>query len=289
MEMIVVILIAGIVGSMATYFIVRLMQGYDAQARRAELVDVAESALRRMQRDIRRALPNSIRIVNEGNGNGRVLELLQTLDGGRYRAKPPGGPMARLRFTAADTDFDVLGNLLCTTNPSVTGPCGSYTNHWLVVYNLGQAGADAYAGTDVITFGRTLTVTSNGAADGVSDHVNISGAGFQFAFESPGQRFFVVNTPVSYVCDSSTGTLTRYASYPLTANQTTIDTDAELGALPGVQSALVANKISAPCTMTYQAGTSLRAGLVTIGLTVSDPVSGEQIRLLHEVHVDNVS
>ncbi len=145
-EMVVVITIAGIVGTMATYFMVNVMQGYEDQTRRAELVDAAESALRRMQRDVRRALPNSIRVVNEGNGNGRVLELLQTLDGGRYRVGPPGGAAELLNFTAADTDFDILGNLLCTTNPAVTGPCASYTNYLLVIYNLGQAGADAYTG-----------------------------------------------------------------------------------------------------------------------------------------------
>ena len=60
-ELVVVITIAGIVGTMATYFIVNVMQGYQDQTRRAALVDAAESALRRMQRDVRRALPNSIR------------------------------------------------------------------------------------------------------------------------------------------------------------------------------------------------------------------------------------
>ncbi len=286
-EMVVVITIAGIVGTMATYFIVNVMQGYEDQTRRAALVDAAESALRRMQRDVRRALPNSIRLVNEGNGNGRVLELLQTLDGGRYRAAPPppADPAALLSFTGADTDFDILGNLLCTTNPAVTGPCAGYMNHMLVIYNLGQAGADAYTGTNVVATG-TIAVGSGAAADAVSDHITIA-PGFQFAFESPNQRFFIVDTPVTYLCDTVAGTLTRYDSYPLTTVQTTIDTDAELSALVGVRSALVANNITA-CTIDYQTGTSVRAGLVTLALTVSDVATNERIRLLHEVHVDNV-
>ena len=284
-EMVVVITIAGIVGTMATYFIVGVMQGYDDQSRRAGLVDAAESALRRTQRDVRRALPNSIRVINEGNGNGRALELLQTLDGGRYRARPPGGVAELLDFAAADTDFDMLGNLLCTTNPAVTGPCASYTNHMLVIYNLGQAGADAYTGANVIATG-TMAVGSGAAADGVSDHITIAPA-FQFAFESPNQRFFIVDTPVTYLCDTAAGTLTRYDSYALTADQTTIDTAVELSALPGVQSSLVTNNITA-CTVDYQSGTSVRAGLVTLALTVSDVATNERIRLLHEVHVDNV-
>ncbi len=275
-ELVVVITIAGIVGTMATYFIVNVMQGYDDQTRRAALVDAAESALRRMQRDVRRALPNSIRLVNEGNGNGRVLELLQTLDGGRYRAAPPGGAAELLNFAGADTDFDMLGNLLCTT------PCAGYTNHMLVIYNLGQAGADAYTGTNVIATG-TIAVGLGTAADGVSDHITIA-PGFQFAFESPNQRFFIVDTPVTYLCDTAARTLTRYDGYNLTAAQ--IDTDVNLLAA-GATSALVANNITA-CTIDYQTGTSLRAGLVTLALTVSDVATNERIRLLHEVHVDNV-
>jgi MSHA biogenesis protein MshO len=283
-EMVVVITIAGIIGTMATYFMVNVMQGYDDQSRRADLVDSADSALRRMQRDVRRALPNSVRVVNEGNGNGRVLELLQTLDGGRYRAAPPGLPVNILDFTSADTDFDMLGNLLCTTNPAVTGPCASYTNHLLVIYNLGQVGADAYTGTNVIATG-TIAVGSGAAADGVSDHITIAPA-FQFAFESPNQRFFIVDTPVTYLCDTAAGTLTRYDSYPLTADQTDIDTAVELLAV-GAKPALVANNVTA-CAIDYQSGASVRAGLVTLALTVADVATNEGIRLLHEVHVDNV-
>ena len=40
------------------------------------------------------------------NGNGRVLELLPTVDGGLYRENPPGNQNARLRFNAVDADFD---------------------------------------------------------------------------------------------------------------------------------------------------------------------------------------
>lgn len=289
-ELVVVIAISGIIAVIVGVFILRPIQGYDAQVRRAELVDAAESALRRMQREIRRALPNSIRVVNEGTGNGRVLELIPAIDGARYREDPPGNPTARLNFNTTDTDFDTIGNLLCTTNPAVTGPCASYASNGdrLVIYNLGQTGADAYAGTDVITpAGSTITITSATAADGTSDHVNI-GTGFDFAFRSPSQRFFVVEQPVSYVCNKATRTLTRYQGYPLTAAQTAIDTDAELAAATPVTGvARVADKIS-DCTIDYAPGSTERAGLVSIGITVRDAATNEEVRLLHQVHVDNV-
>jgi len=54
-----------------------------------------------------------------------------------------------------------------------------------------------------------------------------------------------------------------------------------------VTPALVADKVTA-CSMTYQAGTSDRAGLVTLDLTIQDSGTTESVRLLHQVHVDNV-
>ncbi|MFL6649305.1 MAG: type II secretion system protein, partial [Sulfurifustaceae bacterium] len=100
--------------------------------------------------------------------------------------------------------------------------------------------------------------------------------------------FFVVEPPISYVCNTATRTLTRYQGYPLTAAQTSIDTDAELAALtPASGVAKVTTDIAA-CVLLYDPGTSERAGLVTIGITVRDASTGEDVRLLHQVHVDNM-
>eukprot|EP01133_Synstelium_polycarpum_P021102 gene21102-25353_t len=63
---------------MVAMFIRLPVQGYiDANAR-AALADLADTATRRMARDIRLALPNSVRVT----GNGRYLELLLTKSGG---------------------------------------------------------------------------------------------------------------------------------------------------------------------------------------------------------------
>ena len=92
------------------------MNGYAAVSQRTELVALVDLALRRMSRDLRRALPNSVRV----SGSGRVLELLHTGGGGRYRADPgmndPGGPNEedhtapsdRLAF-GDDASFNILG------------------------------------------------------------------------------------------------------------------------------------------------------------------------------------
>ena len=96
-----------VVVSFVALFITAPVQGFTDQSRRAKLVDAADSALSRMGRDVRRALPNSIRTTGTG---GRVaLELLGTIDGARYRAQPPGDAADLLDITAADDAFDVIG------------------------------------------------------------------------------------------------------------------------------------------------------------------------------------
>ena len=253
-EMVVVIVIVGILAALGGQFIVAPVTGYIDLVRRTRLVDQAEMALRRMQRDIRHALPNSIRI----DASGRYLEMLNTVGGGRYRRYPDpvtGGDI--LDFSVADTSFDVLGNL------SRTPQAGEF----LVVYNTSSSGlnGNAYASA-------ADNLADVGAGSTVS-HV-ILNPGFDFAFSSPRQRFFVVDEPVTYACEG--GVLNRYAGHPLSATQSAPPT--------GGSAALVTSNVSG-CSFKYNPGASQRAGLVTLRLTLSE--AGETITLLHQVHVVN--
>ena len=248
--MIIVIAITAIVGSMVALFLRAPLDSYIAQDRRARLADAADSALRRMGRDIRLALPNSVRVATVG---GMVyLEFLGTRSGGRYRAQG-GGDI--LDFTAADTSFDVLG-------PAIDMEAGDR----IAVYNLGIPGADAWAG-------ETLGAYPGGAAS-VS---NIAIAAKQFPLASPGNRFQVVDGPVTYVCNPAAGTLTRYWGYAIAPVQPTPP------AAPA-SSALLANRVSA-CNFTYQPGVTERGGLVRMTLSLSQ--AGETVSLYATTQVSN--
>jgi len=129
--MIMVIVITGIIGGMVAVFLKAPIQQYVDVARRADMTDIADTALRRIGRDLRLALPNSVRVTGVCGGPGTTcfIEFLPTTGGGRYRAAlaatAPLGNM--LDFTnAADNSFDVLG-------PPVTANAGDF----LVIYNLG--------------------------------------------------------------------------------------------------------------------------------------------------------
>ena len=250
-ELIVVIVIVGILSALGGQFIVAPVTGYVDLSRRAKLVDQAEMALRRMQRDIRHALPNSIRV------NGTYIEMLLTEDGGRYRRYPDpdtGGEI--LDFSTVDASFDVLGSL--SRQPSA--------GQHLVVYNVTTAGSTGNAYAAAADNRAAIADTST------IDRIDLS-PGFQFANASPTQRFFVVDGPVSYACEN--GLLNRYDGYTISQAQPT----AGMGA-----AALVTRGIS-DCEFTYDPGATQRAGLVTMRLTLEE--QGETITLLHQVHVVN--
>ncbi len=270
-ELLVVIAITGIIGGIVAVFIRSPVQGYVDSARRAEMTDIADTALRRITRDLRAALPNSVRVQTVGSN--QYLEFLLTSGGGRYRVGTPGNI---LDFSsAADSSFDVLG-----------APVTANAGDSLVIYNMGIAsgncnpaagavGLDAYEGCNrrtVVSGGSTITFTPTA---------------YPFPFDSPGHRFQIVSTPVTYVCAPATsgsdgsGTLMRYWGYAINAAQPT-----SLATLTSVNAgAELASKVSA-CNFTYNANVvSQRSGLVTMRLGIME--SGESINLYETAHVSN--
>lgn len=269
-ELVIVMVLLGIVAGMTAVFIRGPVDSFIDEERRSELVDAAEMALRQMARDVRRAVPNSVRV------SGDALEMINTVDGGRYRAAPPpGDPDERLDFTAADTDFNVLGHFQSLTKPFTS------STHRLIIYNLGVPGADAYAGTDVVTpGGTTIAITT----DGNDDHVNLD-TGFRFAFSSPRQRIFLADGPITYLCDGNDDKLKRYTGYGLKPDQTDVDSHAELTGAGAEVATVAAFADCDQSAFTYTPGSPTRSGLVTLMLTLR--AAGETVTLLHQIHVSN--
>lgn len=269
-ELVVTLTLTGIVAALVARGLAPPIRGFVDSARRAELVDIADTAQARIAREVRLALPNSIRVT------GTSLELLRTVDGGRYRARPAaGGGGAVLDFGAASGTFDVLGPLFnagaVAAGPGGRAACLAGAIHCLAIYNLGQAGADAYsgdnlAGISAVTLGPVTQISFD----------NSDVPGWRFPFPSPRQRFQIIDTPVSFVCDLGAGELRRHQGYPITAVQ---------NSNPGGSVALLADRVSA-CSFRYTPGAGTRSGLLTVALSVS--AEGETVHLLQQVHVANV-
>lgn len=279
-ELVITIAVGSVVVAFMAMFIVTPMTIYTSQTRRAMLVDAADSALRFIGRDLRAALPNSVRVGTSGSVT--ALELLATVDGARYQDSGPlSNPALALDFTALDGAFATTVPFTQVPALSATGTLPWTSNaYYLAIYNVDVPGANAYeTGSKVITTAGT-TITISAGATTNQNLVTLSPP-FQFAFGSPGQRVFLVSGPVSYLCDTVAATLTRYSGYTIASTQAT--SAAALNAA-GASSALVASNV-AGCAFVLSVGSAQRNALATLTLQITQ--SGESVQLLHEVNVVN--
>ena len=288
-ELVITIVITGIIFSIVALFLNRPIQAYTQLYAISDITNMADLAVSRIEKDVRNAVPNSVRVKTSGSLTG--VEMVNAVEGMRYRAKNPGGANATLNIGSNDTDFNVQGHF----------QYAAYGNNGyrLVIYNTGaytgtadspNAGVNLYststaagpippAGSHVITPSASVVTLTNGASE---DHVNISPA-MNFGMASPRQRIYVVDTPITYVCNTTAGTLTRYWGYTITATQ---PIDATIAPLNGANSALIAKNVSA-CTFNYSAGTSQRNGVLGVSLVITR--NGESARLYYQINSNNAS
>jgi MSHA biogenesis protein MshO len=283
-ELVIVIVITSILATMMAYFIGPIFQ-YQESRRRADMTDIADTALRRIGRDLRNALPNSVRITTAGGVT--YLEFLLVRTGGRYRSDTGsvGGTAcdadgtsdpSMLRFGAADKCFKTMGIML-NSGQVVAGD-------FVVVYNL-QAGtnnnADAYQNGNV-TGGNKAKIDAPLPTD-ETDQTRIHFEPNTFTFESPAQRFQIIEGPVTYACDpTTTKQILRYSGYNIAAAQPTP---------PAGTGAIAASNVTG-CTFTYDSNVVAQSeGLVTISITLTSndrQGNAESVSLVQQVHVSNV-
>jgi len=282
-ELVLAIVIVGIIVAAVVFFLSPLRQSNDL-ASRAELSDIADNALQRIGRDVKLALPNSVR-VNTSVPGSVFLEFIAVRTAGRYRAGG-GGPTIvgencsvddgsgipdsdQLVFDAPETCFTTLGKL----------PGTVAANDQLVLNNYGFADQNAYQTAGILN---RAVITSVDTSHADRDRVEFGSTIFQRALhDSPGKRFFVVSGPVTYRCNVTTGTITRHDGYALQATQPTA-----FGA-----SSLIAEHVlgGSGCSFDY-ANIGSQLGLLTMRITLRRQLFGgatETVSLYHAVHVNN--
>jgi len=278
-ELIVVIVITAIVAGMVTVFIRAPIQSYLDVSARAELADAADLASRRITRDVRLALPNSVRVTS--NSSGSFLELLLTKTGGRYLSEDdpntiPGNVLAFDPLTPGNPDvFTIVGAAPSGVQAIVPGD-------FIVVNNLGdQPPVDAYDCSGQCNRAQVASISAN----------DVTLVKNPFVAQTPSMpslsyRFQVVSTVVTYHCApnaNGTGTLTRYAGYVIEADQPV--STAALTVAPSA--ALMANQVAA-CAFSFATLPNLQRGLVSVSLTLGAPGGNAgQITLLQQAQVNN--
>jgi MSHA biogenesis protein MshO len=269
-ELVLVIVILGVISSMVAVFMRGPIDAYFAVARRAALSDAADTAFRRLERDVRKALPNSVRTPVVGGLSNQCLEFIPTKTGGRYRSD---GSSEGLNFDVADTTFNMLGrNSLLTTDQRIAA------GDLIVVYNLGSlvVGADAYNQDNINTVGSLGAEFQNTSPlSGWETPITFTSPSKQYPLESGGKRFHVVPAAervVAYVCSGNKLYRTVNASNFTSACPAT--------------GAVIANNVTS-CYFDYGGDDLSRNALLRVVLQVSDSNSSESLQLQEEIHVNN--
>ena len=198
-ELVAAVLIGSVMAATLVVFFKPAVDGYLASRSRADLTAQAATALRRITRDVRIAVPNSIRTPGS-----QCFELLPSSGGGRYRTGPdtvndsapgcsPGSACAAALDPAqAVTSFDVLTPF--ASLPSV--------GDWVVVGN--QTPAEAYAGSN------RAAITDVGTPTASQGRHRLAVTSLQVPPGYDGARFTLVSNTqraVFYVCSGADGTL----------------------------------------------------------------------------------
>lgn len=284
LELVLAMVLTGIIVAAVAYFAFPVRQSAEL-AMRAELTDIADNALQRIARDVRRALPNSVRV----NGTGQYLEFLDVRTAGRYRGEGGGGSGGTdcdnddaalgtpgndiLSFdTVADQCFKTIGKL--PTAPLV-GDFVVFNNH-----GPGFTGQNAYATTGTLN---RVAISGVETSEAGRDRIAFAPATLQRDLhDSPGKRFYVLTGPVTYGCSGSV--MTRYQAYAIDADQN--NTSPPSG---GTSAQIAGNVVS--CAFDYNPNVSPQIGLLTLRLTLAKARSDgslERVSLYHAVHVSNI-
>ncbi|MDD0840757.1 type II secretion system protein [Curvibacter sp. HBC61] len=277
-ELVVVILVAGILASTTALGVARLVDGYLRLQRRVVLSDNADLALRRIARDVQAALPMSLRVASLGQV--RYLELLATKTGGRFVYQPAC-------FTASGCQsLTTIGAVQDGSWAFIAG--SDRLSLWSQDYGtaLNCAGGDVSAWcADTPGVVNWAPVITSFDSVGVAQQLRFANTAFSAVSDQAKNAFRVIEGPVTWVCDPVAGTLTRYWAYGLPRQTQWTGTPPA-----DARSALMAQQVSG-CELGYDSDASAELGLqgrglLSLALTLS--AATESVSLMHQIHVNNV-
>jgi MSHA biogenesis protein MshO len=261
-ELVISMVLATLVAGFVAMMIGTPVDAFLAQSRRAELSDSAETAMRLIGDDVRRALPDSVRSATVGGS--AVLEMIDVVAVANYR--PPPTTAEPLNINADDNLFDAV----VAVNP--TGPIRR-----LVVGHRKQDGSDAYAPTNasgVIT-PDTTTVNLNGTGTQVS-----LTSMFRFTTGSPTHRAYLTGDVTRYECNNATGELRRSRGSAIAAAPANVVAPYDV----------IARDV-AGCSFQVLDGTADHGGIAIVEITISRTTNGnpETLRMFRQLRVENVT
>jgi MSHA biogenesis protein MshO len=247
-ELVTVMMVLGILSVGTVRFITDSSQGFATTVTRSELAGDARFVVERVAREVRDALPNSIRV------SGGCLEFVPVAGASSYTTLPTAGAATSFKSVPVDPlPIPALSRVAVFPN--------------LGIYDL----------TSPAVVSPTVTISAPDANNEVT--VTMASA-HQFSVESPTKRYFLVSDPVS-LCVAG-GQLWRYSGYGFLSPQPLV---ADLpSAMPG--RALLAQSITSVAPIALNDATLTRNAVLAVDMEFSR--GGDTIGIEHTVQVRNV-
>jgi MSHA biogenesis protein MshO len=216
---------------------------------RQALGSAARFVIERMSRELRSALPGSVRV------SGVCVEYMPVKVAGAYFSAPIESASTSMTVVRVSTDLE-----------TETGR--------IAIYPVGD---DVYDSSSAI-----LSPDASIGAPSADNVSTISWVGnHTFPFHSPTRRFYMIDSPVSYCVDGEY--LFRYTNYGIAAVQPVV-VDLPT-ALP--DRALLVNQVTGAVTPFSVAEAGLTRNAIVM-LTLTFSAAGESIEVTHEAHLRNV-
>lgn len=272
-ELVMVFVLLGVLAAAFMVFFRPMLNGYFSAQRRADLSDIADSALRRMGQELRTAVPNSINLVSN-----QCFQFAPSTGGGRYRREPISG------------EADVA----CGANPGATHSawpnpaCAAGAVTWIDFLAL-QSDSNPQAGDFVVI--NNVTPANYYGASPTSRYV-IQGAGLTLPRVQDGVGRVQLNRNPAALGYYDGRFQTVAAAQPSVMYSCTggklLRTVMTTNAAIACQSAgdVLASGVLA-CDFTYAANPSATEASAYVSLLLSLQGDGETVTLSYGVHLDN--
>ncbi|SET63793.1 PilW family protein [Thalassotalea agarivorans] len=269
-ELVSVIVLLGIMAVGFTSFIGLTTQSYVNATVRDELIASARFSVERINRELRHAVPNSMRVTEAFDGSIKCLEFIPIKASTSY-VDIPVAP------ETAESEFPVIPFINQQGNDYLCSNCGDF----VTVYPSSTAAVYTNLSSSVSS-GRSFPITDIADDATTSDQWTVTlanGSGVLFEEESPTRRLYVFDSPVSF-CMSDAQGLVRYSNYPISVNQPLPPNNANQSLMAQNFEPLITYRPFEVIQPTQQ-----RNALVQIELRFSQ--NNEQIVFENEVHVMN--
>ena len=258
-ELVVSMVITSIVVGFIGMMIVTPVDAYVSQARRGELSDSAETAMRRIAVDVRGALPDSLRagVI----GGARTLDMIEVSAAADYRTWTTG---ESLTIGDAGDRFDMAA----VQRPTPLRPL----SRMVVGHGVVGSTFSVYRPTSGVITPETLSVTHPSA-----QRFELS-APFTFPQQSPNRRAYFVVGVTRYSCDTANGVLRRYEGVAIE----------EFMNPTSAVSTIIARDVTECSFRTWDSAND-HGGLAIVEMTVSRMTEGntERLRVVRQLKVEN--